>query len=139
MIHKESNKECEDIPFKKPEVVHRNLEQNMQQHEDCSIAGNFYYREVEMRRKGTEKKETHLWLDIYRFLLDYGEVPLLTLRALFNVMLLCVLIYWGLGCVQYFMKNLTPPQQLTEALYSHFLSFLSGGLENIYSLGCLGK
>ena len=70
--------------YKVLETIHRDSKQNMQCHGNYSRAGKFYYREMEMGRKGAPKKN-RLWLELYHLLAGYEEHPEAFSIALFVV------------------------------------------------------
>jgi uncharacterized protein YjbI with pentapeptide repeats len=90
------------------ETIYRDLKQNMQRHGHYSQAGEFYYREMEMRRKGTSKIN-RLWLEIYRFLAGYGEKPYLVVRNSFLVILLAAILFFFCGVAR--VGTELPPQE----------------------------
>lgn len=84
------------LSFRELETIYRDLKQNMENHGDYVTAGEFYYREMEMRRKGASEKR-RLWLEMYRFLAGYGEKPYLVIRNSFLVILLAAVLFFFCG------------------------------------------
>ena len=96
-IYEETHSEKMGLSFAELETIYRDLKQNMQRHGDYSRAGEFYYREMEMRRKGTKAKKRRLWLELYRLLAGYGEKPQLIVRNSFLVILLGAILFFFCG------------------------------------------
>ena len=138
-IYEELNRKDEGLSFRELETIYRSLKRNMQRHGDYSQAGNFYYREMEMRRKGTETKKKRLWLEIYRSLAGYGEKPERIVSTSFLAVLMFALLYWISECLQYSTENPAPLQQFLEAIYSSFIIFIVAGIGNIYPINNLGR
>jgi len=57
-----------NLSYNQLETIYRDLKQNMQNHGDYTTAGEFYYREMEMRRKGTKAKVRNQKEQLYRLL-----------------------------------------------------------------------
>ncbi|MGD2248154.1 MAG: hypothetical protein PVF58_07080 [Candidatus Methanofastidiosia archaeon] len=98
IIYEEEHMNGEDIglTFNQLETVYRNLKQNMQDHGDYTKAGEFYYREMEMRRKGATIKN-RLWLTVYRILAEYGEKPQIIIRNSFFVIFIAAILFFFCG------------------------------------------
>ena len=98
-IYEEKNMKDEDInlSFNELETNYRDLKQNMQNHGDYRTAGELYYREMEMRRKGAKTKRSRIWLEIYRILAGYGEKPQLVIRNSFVVIVLAAVLFFFSG------------------------------------------
>ena len=64
-----------------------------------NIAGEFYYREMEARRKTSKWDLNRLWLGIFSFLCGYGERPRRVIRWAALVILVSTLIYFLIGSV----------------------------------------
>ena len=114
-IHK--NEKNVDLSYKELETIYRDLKQTMQDHGDYSTAGNLYYREMEMRRKGTETKKKRVWLELYRFLAGYGEKPVRTAFSSIFTISTFALLYWIFECLQYPTQNLTLLHQIKCTIY----------------------
>jgi len=128
----------ENLSFKKLETIYRKLKQNMQLHGNYSKAGEFYYREMKMRRKGTETKKKRLWLELYRGLAGYGEKPERTAFSSIFTILIFALLYWIFECLQYPAQNLTLLHQIKYTVYFSFVTFTTLGLGDIHPVNDWG-
>jgi hypothetical protein len=67
------------------------------------VAGEFYYREMEARRKDLKSRKPvqihHWWLELFNLLCGYGERPLRVVRWAALVILVSTLIYFVVGSV----------------------------------------
>ncbi len=130
-IYEEVHMKDEELSFKELETTYRNLKQNMQRHGDYSRAGEFYYREMEMKRKGSNSRKERVWLGLYNLLAGYGEKPERTaLSSIFTISIFA-LLYWVLECLQYPAQNLILLHQLKYAVYFSFVTFTTLGLGDI--------
>jgi len=66
--------------WKELEGIYRRLKQSYQKHGDNDTAGNFYYQEMECKRKQMKFSQKLFWNIFYKKLCGYGEKP-------FNVIL----------------------------------------------------
>jgi uncharacterized protein YjbI with pentapeptide repeats len=141
VIYEEIHMEDEDInlPFSELETIYRDLKQNMQNHGDYTTAGEFYYREMEMRRKGSKTKRKRMWFEIYRFLAGYGEKPERTILSSLFTIILFALLYWVLGCLDYCKENIGNLEEIIYTLYFSFVTFTTLGLGDIKPLTHLGR
>ncbi|KYK37051.1 MAG: hypothetical protein AYK19_07575 [Theionarchaea archaeon DG-70-1] len=138
-IYEEIHMKDEQLSFKDLETVYRNLKQNMQRHGDYSKAGEFFYREMEMKRKGAEKKRDRLWFLLYYLLAGYGERPQRTLFMSVLAVLAFALLYLVLGCLQYAAINPCFLQKIIDAFYFSFVTFTTLGLGDIRPATTMGK
>ena len=129
------------FPFEELETIYRNLKQNMLRHGNYSRAGDFYYREMEMRRKGAKAKKDRLWpwFELYRLLAGYGERPQNTVAVSLSVVLAFAFLYWSLGCLQHSVITPCLFQQIVDVLYFSFVTFTTLGLGDIHPVTTLGK
>ncbi|MBU7025489.1 MAG: pentapeptide repeat-containing protein [Theionarchaea archaeon] len=78
-IYEEIHMDDEGLTFKELETIYRNLKQSMQRHGDYSKAGDFYYREIECRKKAMREKRFSLnWFksfghSLLKYTCGYGE------------------------------------------------------------------
>ena len=92
-----------DLSFKELETIYRNLKQNMQRHGDYSKAGDFYYREMECRKKAMRKKVFSLDLpksfgySALKYTCGYGEKPLQVINNSLLIILLGAITYFFSG------------------------------------------
>jgi uncharacterized protein YjbI with pentapeptide repeats len=141
-LYEEEHMKEEHLSFKELKIIYRDLKQNMQRNGNYSRAGIFFYREMEMKRKGTKKKRDRLWLELYRLLAGYGERPLHTIAVSGLVVLIFALLYVGLGCIQCDldpMKNPSLSQEIIDAIYFSFVTFTTLGLGDVQPSTNLGK
>jgi uncharacterized protein YjbI with pentapeptide repeats len=139
VIYEEVHMEDENLSFKEMETIYRSLKQNMERHGDYSRAGEFYYREMEMRRKGTKKKKERLLLELYRFLAGYGEFYWNTAAFSGIIILIFALLYGISDCLQYSVRNPCIYQEIIDVVYFSFVTFTTLGLGDIRPLTSLGK
>ena len=85
-----------DLSFNQLETIYRDLKQTIQNHGDYTTAGEFYYREMEMRRKGATMKN-RIWLTVYRALAGYGEKPGWVVRNSLIIILLGAVLFFFSG------------------------------------------
>jgi uncharacterized protein YjbI with pentapeptide repeats len=140
-IYGEVHMEDEDIglSYSQLETIYRDLKQNMQNHGDYNTAGKFYYREMEMRRKGSTSWKNRIWLNIYRIVGGYGEGPLNTAAVSGLIIILFALAYGISGCLQYTVQNPCLSQQIKDSIYFSFVTFTTLGLGDISPASDLGK
>jgi hypothetical protein len=136
IIYEEKKMKEKDInlSFKELETIYRDLKQNMQQHGDYTTAGEFYYREMEMRRKGTKTKKKRLWLELYRGLAGYGEKPERTALSSALTIFAFAFFYGISGFLHYTVRNLCLYQEIKDSIYFSFVTFTTLGLEDIRPL-----
>ncbi|MGD2250954.1 MAG: pentapeptide repeat-containing protein [Candidatus Methanofastidiosia archaeon] len=98
IIYEEEHMNDEDVnlSYTQLETIYRDLKQNMQNHGDYTTAGKFYYREMEMRRKGATIKNC-IWLTVYRALAGYGEKPGWVVRNSLIIILLGAVLFFFSG------------------------------------------
>ncbi|MGC1121895.1 MAG: pentapeptide repeat-containing protein [Candidatus Methanofastidiosia archaeon] len=141
-IYEEKHMKQLNLTFENIETIYRNLKHNMQDKGDYSRAGRFFFREMEMKRKGARNKKRYLswiWFEIYRFLAGYGESPQNTIAISIFSIFSCALLYLGTGCLKYTLVNPCFSQKAIDALYFSFVTFTTLGLGDIRPLTCLGK
>ena len=140
VIYEEQHMRDEEIglSFKELETIYRDLKRNIQRHGDYSKAGDFYYREMEMKRKGS-KRGKRLWIELYRLLAGYGERPQYTATVSGSIILIFALLYWGFRCLQYSTRDPTLFQQIKDAVYFSFVTFTTLGLGDIHPVNDWGK
>ncbi|KYK34072.1 MAG: hypothetical protein AYK18_14575 [Theionarchaea archaeon DG-70] len=134
-----------NLTFKELETIYRNLKQSMQRHGDYSKAGDFYYREIECRKKAMREKRFSLnWFksfghSLLKYTCGYGEHPVRTaLSSLFTI-LAFALLYGTFECLQYPMENPTIFQKIESTIYFSFVTFTTLGLGDIRPLTRLGR
>jgi uncharacterized protein YjbI with pentapeptide repeats len=128
-----------DLSPRNKETIYRNLKQNMQHNGDYTWISKFFYREMEMKRKGAEKMKNRIWLEIYRLLAGYGERPLNPVAVSFLVVSLFAWFYKVFGCLQYAVVNPCLFQQVLDVFYFSFVTFTTLGLGDIHPVTSLGK
>jgi len=102
--------------------VYRNLKQWHTQAGMYDIAGRFYYREMEARRKaGSWKREpgSKLWSWAMRLLCGYGEKAI-------NVVATAAIIIFGLAAAYYFLGKFDT-ETFLNSLYYSVVSFTAVG------------
>ncbi|MGD2249442.1 MAG: pentapeptide repeat-containing protein [Candidatus Methanofastidiosia archaeon] len=130
------------VSLKDIETIYRNLKQSMHNSGNYSKAGEFFYKEMEIKRKIAKTKEKYfqwLWLEFYRRLAGYGEHPENTVIVSFSVILVFALFYRGFGCLQYTVINSCLSQQIIDVLYFSFVTFTTLGLGDIRPMTSIGK
>ncbi len=134
-IYEEVHMKDEGLTFKELETIYRNLKQNMQRYGDYSRAGDFYFRETEMRRKGTETKRNRLWLELYRFLAGYGEKPFWVIRNSLLVIFLGAVLFFFSGVAR---VGAEIPQEVHPYIIDHSLDSLNFSITTFKDFGyCL--
>ena len=137
-IYEEIHMKKERLTFKELETIYRNLKQSMQRHGDYSKAGDFYYREMEMKRKGSDSKKRRIWLELYNLLAGYGEKPGRTALSSIVTIFLFAFFYWGLNCLEYPRGNPEFLYGFYHAVYFSFVTFTTLGLGDIHPSNNLG-
>jgi uncharacterized protein YjbI with pentapeptide repeats len=141
VVYEEKHMEDKDIGlfYNQLETIYRNLKQNMQNHGDYATAGELYYREMEMRRKGAKTKRKRLWLEIYRILAGYGENYWNTAVVSVVITLFFAFLYGIFDCLQYSVEDPSLLQETIDAIYFSFVTFTTLGLGDIAPLTAFGK
>ena len=109
-LYEEINMEEEGLNFKELETIYRNLKQNMQRHGNYSKAGDFYYREMEMKRKQS-RVFTLEWLgqNTLRILCGYGEKPIRVITISLLIIFLGAILFFFCGVAR--VGTELPPQR----------------------------
>ena len=141
ILYEEKHMEDKDInlSFNQLETIYRDLKQNMQNHGDYSKAGEFYYREMEMKRKGAPKIQERFGLQVYKYLAGYGERYWNTAAVSGFVILLFAFLYGITDCLQYSAGNPCLYQEIIDVIYFSFVTFTTLGLGDITPLTTFGK
>jgi len=108
--------------FQPAEHIYRRLKQWHTEHGLYDVAGKFFYREMEVRRKAQrwrEKPHLKLWNWILRMLCGYGERPE-------RVIISAAAIVFGLA-VAYFLWGSFSSSSFTDTLYYSVASFTALG------------
>ena len=144
-IYEEVHMKDERLSYKELETIYRNLKQNMQRHGDYLKAGEFYYREMECRKKDMRKKKLSfdaiksLGYSLLKYTCGYGEKPertvVLSIISVFGF----ALIYGITECLRYTVPNPCLSQQIKDSIYFSFVTFTTLGLGDIRPLNDLGK
>ncbi|MBU7026940.1 MAG: pentapeptide repeat-containing protein [Theionarchaea archaeon] len=138
-IYEEIHMDEENLTFKELETIYRDLKQNMQRHGDHIMVGKFFYREMEMKKKGSENKIKRAWLEIYNLLAGYGEKPERTAFSSLFIILAFAFIYWISECLDYAAKNIGHFEEFIYAMYFSFVTFTTLGLGDIKPLTHVGR
>jgi len=139
IIYEEKEMKDTGISFKELETIYRDLKRNMQNHGDHSKAGEFYYREMEMRRKGAAKIRERLGFKVYKSLAGYGERYWNTAAISGFIILFFAFLYGISDCLQYSIVNPCLYQEIVDVVYFSFVTFTTLGLGDITPLTTLGK
>ena len=145
IIYEERERINEGLSFEELETIYRNLEQNMHNHGNYRIAGEFYYREMECRKKAMrEKRFSSAWFksfgySLLKYTCGYGEKSERTALVSLITILMFSLLYWFTRCLEYPMKNPTILQQIGSTLYFSFVTFTTLGLGDIEPLNFWGR
>ena len=140
VIYEEEHKNDKEInlSFAQLETIYRDLKQNMQDHGDYIRAGEFYYREMEMRRKGASKRE-RFWLSLYKAIAGYGERSQNTAAVSASIVFLFAFLYGASDCLHYSIENPCLQQKVIDVIYFSFVTFTTLGLGDIAPVTTLGK
>jgi uncharacterized protein YjbI with pentapeptide repeats len=133
------NNEEINLSFSELETIYRNLKQNMQNHGDYSTAGELYYREMEMRRKGATRIRERAGLGVYKYLAGYGERYWNTAIVSTFIVSLFAILYGALDCLHYSVENPSLQQKIIDVIYFSFVTFTTLGLGDIAPATTLGK
>jgi len=95
----EESHEAYSNNWKKVEGIYRRLKESYQRHGDYSLAGEFYYREMECRREQVKGYQRFIWEMLFKRLLGYGEKPFNVIYASFFIIILFALFYFYSGIV----------------------------------------
>ena len=155
IIYEEKHMKDKDmyLSFDGLETIYRDLKQNMQNHGDYITAGELYYREMEMRRKGAKTKKKRIWLELYRILAGYGEKPQLVIRNSFLIIVLAAVLFFFCGItrvdtdipprenpyidysIDSLTVNMTTVKDFGYCLYYSVVTFTTLGYGDIHPLG----
>ena len=138
-LHEELYREEEPLSFSALENIYRSLRQNMQRHGEYVMESKFFYREMEMRRKGAKNKKNRLWFELYHLLAGYGERPINTVGVSGLFVLVFALFYTVLGCLEYSVENPSLFQRIIDNLYFSFVTFATLGTGDISPATDMGK
>ena len=135
-IYEEDHMNDENLSYKELETIYRNLKQNMQRHGDYSAVGEFYYREMEMRRKKNNwKSKNRWWLELYRFIAGYGEKPQLVIRNSFLIIFITALFFFYNGIIR---TNIFPLLEKTPYIIDYSLHSINFNMQVLTDFGyCL--
>jgi uncharacterized protein YjbI with pentapeptide repeats len=92
--------------FSRLESGYRKLKNYLNERGDYATAGNFYYLEMDSKRKCSHGFR-RLWLELYRFICGYGENPLRVL----SVSLLIIMMWAGVFLFSGFVVNPSSPNE----------------------------
>jgi len=150
------NKKDINLSYKELETIYRNLKQNMQNNGDYSLAGNFYYREMECKKESMRgKKFSSNWFksfiySFFKYSWGYGERPLRVIGAAVIIVFLTAFFfqYWGIV-----MGENTTEEQITDydihialpswngvkdylqCVYHSFVTFTTLGYGDVHPIG----
>ena len=132
----EMNDENINLSFEQIETIYRDLKQNMQHHGDYLTAGEFYYREMEMRReKNNWKSKSRWWLELYRFIAGYGEKPQLVIKNSFLVIFIAAFFFFFNGIIR---TNIFPLLEKTPYIIDYSLHSINFNMQVLTDFGyCL--
>jgi hypothetical protein len=119
--------------------LNRNLKQNTQSHGDYARAGEFYYREMEMRRKSATRTREGVGLEAYKHLAGYGERYWNTAVVSASIVFIFAFLYGALDCLHYSAENPSLQQKIIDAIYFSFVTFTTLGLGDIAPTTTPGK
>jgi uncharacterized protein YjbI with pentapeptide repeats len=141
IIHEEQymNKHDINLSYSDIETIYRNLKKNMQNSGNYTDAGEFYYREMEMKRKGAKNKKDLFLLQLYKIIAGYGEKPLRTIISSLAIIFICTVFYWIFQCLEYSVENPTIFRQIKDSLYFSFVTFTTLGLGDIHPVNDFGR
>jgi uncharacterized protein YjbI with pentapeptide repeats len=128
-----------NLSYQQLETIYRNLKQNMQNHGDYSTAGELYYREMEMRRKGATRIRERAGLGVYKYLAGYGERYWNTAIVSIFIVFSFAFLYEILDCLHYSIENPSLQQRIIDVIYFSFVTFTTLGLGDIAPANIVGK
>ncbi|MGC1120641.1 MAG: pentapeptide repeat-containing protein [Candidatus Methanofastidiosia archaeon] len=128
-----------NLSFSTLETIYRNLKQNTQSHGDYARAGEFYYREMEMRRESATRTRERVGLEAYKHLAGYGERYWNTAVVSASIVFIFAFLYGALDCLHYSIENPSLQQKIIDVIYFSFVTFTTLGLGDIAPATTLGK
>jgi len=104
--------------------VYRILKKSLQEAGMYDLAGEFFYREMEARRKDLKSRKPfqihRLWLELFRFLCGYGERPL-------RVIVWAAAVVFGLAFIYFGIDSAREWRFFGDYLYFSAVSFTALG------------
>lgn len=151
-IYEEKHMQDKDIDLTHSQLktIYRDLKQTMQNHGDYTRAGELYYREMEMKRKGATIRN-RIWPEVYRLLAGYGEKPGRVIFMAALVIFVAAVLFAFNGIV---IGEFTPEEHIInydltfsipglqairdfgQCLYYSFVTFTTLGYGDIHPVGC---
>ena len=155
-VYEEMHMGDERLSYSEVETIYRNLKQNMQRHGDYAKAGEFYYREMEMRRKQYKLFSPRWWgQNTLRILCGYGEKPIRVIGISLLIIFIGAILFFFCGVAR--VGTELPPEKnpyiidyslgstyLSEktavdfgyCVYYSVVTFTTLGYGDIHPLGC---
>jgi len=99
-IYEESNKKDLNLNYSNLERIYRDLKESFKANGNENYAGEFYYREMEMRRlnaKEEKNRKREYWLLFLKKLFGYGEKPENVIFCSLGIIGFFALLFWILG------------------------------------------
>ncbi|MDY6930812.1 MAG: pentapeptide repeat-containing protein [Halobacteriota archaeon] len=111
------------------EEIYRRLKQSYQRSGDYSTAGEFYYSEMECKRKEMGFFQRQFWNFFYRLLCGYGERPFRVIEASLGLIIVFAVLYFFSGIM------LVGAELPTHTMINYDLNISNANLSGIdYSL-----
>ncbi|MDY6966696.1 MAG: ion channel [Halobacteriota archaeon] len=105
--------------------IYRRLKQSHQRYGDHSTAGEFYYREMECKRRQMGFFQKQFWNIFYRGLCGYGERPFRVILASLGLILLFAVLYFFNGIM------LVGAELSTDSIINYKLNFSNTSFSNM--------
>jgi len=142
------------LPSKVLEDIYRRLKQSYQKNGVYSLAGEFYYREMECLRKQLKRFQKLFWSIAFKRLCGYGEKPFNVIGYSFLIIIVFAVIFYYNGIIFYennvsnilinhdlldfFHVNFTINQSIKDfllCLYTSVITFTTLGYGDVHPIG----
>ena len=119
--------------------IYRGLKQAVQRQGRYDLAGDFYYREMECKKRGTSIQEFRkwVWLHFLSFMCGYGERPWTVIRNSIGCILLFAFLYYISGWIG--SSSISTPISFFQSMYFSAITFTTLGYGDIIPTNDLGR
>jgi len=132
--------------WKKLEVIYRRLKQSYQNYGDYSIASEFYYKEMECKRKQLRFPTKLFWNVVYRGFCGYGEKPYnVILVSIFMIFVFSTFFFYngievhGKNIINYELSvsslNFSWTDDFLWCIYTSIITFTTLGYGDVHPVG----